>query len=267
EASERKCLPKCGEIDGEKVKCPKGQCCSKDGVCGTTPDFCSIEKECQSEFGECFITCDELLKKIPIQKVDDEDDTYCENNKNGYVNNLEFYDKELTDEQIQYVFNIKTLENLKITFTEIETLPSFENLSLLKEIILDDNKLKSLPEGLENLPNLKTLDISRNCFECPEKPNIESLEQYTCIRDEATKIKCLPKCGEINGEKIECPEGQCCSKDGVCGTTPDFCSVGNGCQSEFGECFITCDDIIKELGVDNNYESLNCTDSNYDIYL
>ncbi|OUM68744.1 carbohydrate-binding module family 18 protein [Piromyces sp. E2] len=108
----KKCLPKCGEIDGKKVKCLEGQCCSKDGVCGTTPDFCSIEKECQSEFGECFITCDELLKKIPIQKVDDEDDTYCEDNENGYVNSLSFHNKELTDEQIQYVFNIKTLKNL-----------------------------------------------------------------------------------------------------------------------------------------------------------
>ncbi|OUM68743.1 carbohydrate-binding module family 18 protein [Piromyces sp. E2] len=214
---------KCGKIDGEKVKCPEGQCCSKDGVCGTTPDFCSIEKECQSEFGECFVTCDELLKKIPIQKVDDEDDTYCENNENGYVNSL------------------------KITSTEIETLPSFENLTSLEEILIHDNKLKSLPEGLENLPNLNTLDISRNCFECPVKPNIESLEQYTCIRDEASERKCLPKCGEIDGEKVKCPKGQCCSKDGVCGTTPDFCSIEKECQSEFGECFITCDELLKKF--------------------
>ncbi|ORX83427.1 glycoside hydrolase/deacetylase [Anaeromyces robustus] len=38
-------------------------------------------------------------------------------------------------------------------------------------------------------------------------------------------------CGENNGI---CPNHQCCSKYGYCGSTDDYC--GNGCQSEFGRC-------------------------------
>jgi len=41
------------------------------------------------------------------------------------------------------------------------------------------------------------------------------------------------KCGEGIGS---CKEGYCCSKYGWCGKTPDYCNVGNGCQSEFGIC-------------------------------
>jgi len=39
------------------------------------------------------------------------------------------------------------------------------------------------------------------------------------------------KCGEEDGK---CPEGQCCSKYGYCGTSDKHCTTG--CQSEFGEC-------------------------------
>jgi len=34
-------------------KCPIGQCCSKNGICGTTNAFCSNSKGCQPEYGEC----------------------------------------------------------------------------------------------------------------------------------------------------------------------------------------------------------------------
>jgi len=40
------------------------------------------------------------------------------------------------------------------------------------------------------------------------------------------------KCGEADGR---CPNGQCCSKYGYCGTTDKHCD--KGCQSEFGQCY------------------------------
>ncbi|ORX63913.1 hypothetical protein BCR32DRAFT_134356 [Anaeromyces robustus] len=43
---------KCGKDNGS-TKCPSGQCCSKYGHCGKTDEHCSIEKGCQSEFGQC----------------------------------------------------------------------------------------------------------------------------------------------------------------------------------------------------------------------
>jgi hypothetical protein len=41
------------------------------------------------------------------------------------------------------------------------------------------------------------------------------------------------KCGPANGF---CPKGQCCSKEGECGTTDDHCLVTRGCKSLFGNC-------------------------------
>jgi len=42
------------------------------------------------------------------------------------------------------------------------------------------------------------------------------------------------KCGVAN--KGVCPLGQCCSKEGECGTTDEHCLVTKGCKSLFGDC-------------------------------
>ncbi|ORX78353.1 hypothetical protein BCR32DRAFT_235133, partial [Anaeromyces robustus] len=41
------------------------------------------------------------------------------------------------------------------------------------------------------------------------------------------------RCGIVFGNTV-CPEGQCCSKFGYCGTGKEYC--GSNCQSEYGEC-------------------------------
>jgi len=41
---------RCGKGVG---KCPKDECCSQYGWCGTEENHCSISKGCQSEFGKC----------------------------------------------------------------------------------------------------------------------------------------------------------------------------------------------------------------------
>jgi peptidoglycan/xylan/chitin deacetylase (PgdA/CDA1 family) len=40
-------------------------------------------------------------------------------------------------------------------------------------------------------------------------------------------------CGKYDGV---CPNHQCCSKYGYCGSSDDYCSTSAGCQSEFGRC-------------------------------
>ncbi|KAL8300719.1 hypothetical protein RB593_010184 [Gaeumannomyces tritici] len=47
-------------------------------------------------------------------------------------------------------------------------------------------------------------------------------------------VKATPdgSCGGANG--YSCPAGQCCSKNGWCGTSDDFCSFG--CKAAFGTC-------------------------------
>ncbi|KAI1845686.1 hypothetical protein JX266_008297 [Neoarthrinium moseri] len=39
-----------------------------------------------------------------------------------------------------------------------------------------------------------------------------------------------------------CPTGNCCSQYGYCGTSSDYCSSSNGCQSGFGTCTESPDD-------------------------
>jgi len=59
--------------------------------------------------------------------------------------------------------------------------------------------------------------------------NIELLIYLLLLIFTTQALKCGPEYGE-------CPAGQCCSKKGYCGTTTDFCSPSNGCQSEYGDC-------------------------------
>ncbi|KIW16636.1 hypothetical protein PV08_03824 [Exophiala spinifera] len=43
------------------------------------------------------------------------------------------------------------------------------------------------------------------------------------------------RCG-LQGDNERCPDGQCCSQAGFCGTGKDFCSVPTNCQLGFGWC-------------------------------
>jgi len=56
---------------------------------------------------------------------------------------------------------------------------------------------------------------------------------YGQCSKESDEISSNGRCGPLDGK---CPEGECCSKYGWCGTSKDHCVVANGCQSEFGKC-------------------------------
>lgn len=45
-----------------------------------------------------------------------------------------------------------------------------------------------------------------------------------------------------------CPTGECCSKNGYCGTTTDYCSTPSGCQSAYGKCDDGGSDAEKRCG-------------------
>jgi len=48
--------------------------------------------------------------------------------------------------------------------------------------------------------------------------------------------KCILRCGANYGQ---CPDGQCCSRKGYCGTNSQFCSPSLGCQLNYGKCIET----------------------------
>ena len=57
-----------------------------------------------------------------------------------------------------------------------------------------------------------------------------------CTSDNTKDSKCTLRCGKGYGK---CPDGQCCSKKGYCGTNSNFCSPSLGCQSNYGKCVET----------------------------
>ena len=58
---EESSVGQCGEGLG---KCPYSQCCSKDGKCGTTSDFCYMSKKCQIKYGYCVDECEEIYEQL-----------------------------------------------------------------------------------------------------------------------------------------------------------------------------------------------------------
>ncbi|ORX42329.1 hypothetical protein BCR36DRAFT_307509, partial [Piromyces finnis] len=53
--------------------------------------------------------------------------------------------------------------------------------------------------------------------------------------------KCTYRCGELQNasgvkEEFKCPDGECCSAKGYCGTTSSYCYSNLGCQDEYGKC-------------------------------
>ena len=49
-------------------KCPSGQCCGKNGKCGTKPTICSKQNGCQPKYGKCK-NIKIVTKKIVVKKI------------------------------------------------------------------------------------------------------------------------------------------------------------------------------------------------------
>jgi len=72
-----------------------------------------------------------------------------------------------------------------------------------------------------------------------------------------TNISTDGKCGPKNGNKI-CPNNECCSQYGYCGSTFEYCD--SGCQTGFGK----CNNVENEISTDGrcgpNYGNKTCPD-------
>ena len=62
-----------------------------------------------------------------------------------------------------------------------------------------------------------------------------------CEKDNLNEEKCtIKRCGMVNNINYgKCPDDQCCSEKGYCGTNSHFCSPHEGCQAEYGQCVET----------------------------
>ncbi|KAI8028093.1 Disease resistance protein [Camellia lanceoleosa] len=72
--------------------------------------------------------------------------------------------------------------------------PSLEKLKALKEVKLTESQIEEVPQDLEELSNLRNLDLSQNyslhAFPCWK---LCRLSQLQCLRINRTKVKVLTK--------------------------------------------------------------------------
>ncbi|OUM56479.1 hypothetical protein PIROE2DRAFT_18907 [Piromyces sp. E2] len=147
---DKKCLPRCGIINNDIVKCSnKDDCCSSEGYCGTDDKFCFASKGCQPQYGICKCGenfdngacsggyccskqgfCGTTSKFCATSNCqinygfcaqnnytcEDVNDKFvvvnCGENDDGYVKSLTIKDKPLMEEDLIYIYQIASLESL-----------------------------------------------------------------------------------------------------------------------------------------------------------
>ncbi|OUM56515.1 carbohydrate-binding module family 18 protein [Piromyces sp. E2] len=182
---ENKCsAQRCGKIsENEIIECPKDQCCSSEGYCGTDDKFCFASKGCQPQYGIC--KCGNKFDKGACSGG------HCCSNQ-GYCGiTSEFC--ATSNCQIKYGFcaqNNYTCEDIRAKFipendnevvnceenddgyvksliienkslTEEDLIYIFQ-IASLESLILNNNELESIPKGVKNLSNLNELSIIDN---------------------------------------------------------------------------------------------------------
>jgi len=170
------------------------------------------------------------------------------------------------------ITNIKDLKKLEISNNKITTIPEFlGDLKNLETLDLSNNKIDSeIPESFNGLPKLANINFMSNdnikgktltnesllYCDYPMDANLCIPKKLKCLEfyefkscdsstdnnnnnnnnndnNDDTKISTDYRCGKGLGR---CPSGYCCSKYGWCGTSDKYCSIDEGCNSEFGEC-------------------------------
>jgi len=191
-----------------------------------------------------------------------------------YTRGVAMFNVNVNNELIKHFPNLKYLRvsNMYVQgvgdngdeVEEIDVSP----LTKLEELIIYDCNLKTVPENVKYLKNLKVLNLDRNydvytlpeflCnfknlsislegthaekLKCPKKTTTTTKAKPTTTKTSTkttsnakptTKVSTDGRCGPEFGS---CPSGTCCSKWGWCGVTDAHCSVSAGCLSEFGKC-------------------------------
>jgi len=188
----------CGEGRG---KCPSGQCCNKDGKCGTTDDFCLMSKSCQIKYGNCKDECEEIYDQI--KKIND-DRLYniveCSANNQGRAVKLVMNGQN--QKYIDQLVNLSDLETL--TINDIENVENFKSLNHNKNLTsLELNSYieeYDFPVEILDLTNLRSLTIKMDIHSIPN--NIKNLKNLEIFNLEFNKIKELPEeFGELENLK------------------------------------------------------------------
>jgi len=214
----------CGKEHG---KCPDGQCCNKDGKCGTTEDYCLVTKNCQIKYGHCIDECSEINNILNVKNkctVDQEGkaiELMLDVDLYNYFDNL-----EITQLAINKLPDFHNVENLilkdfnlnYINFEPLEKMEKLYNLTLinssygtdvyekktggilefiftsltnLRGLTIRNNDLTSIPDEISVLKNLEYLDLSSNKI-VEISPKIGELQNLKEINLSHNEIKEIP---------------------------------------------------------------------------
>jgi len=205
----------CGKGIGS---CVNGECCNKDGHCGTSKEFCDIKSGCQKDYGVCNSQskvgeCGEEFGKCPNSN------DCC--SRSGFCGRIDAYCSLTQGCQPEYGNCINDQEETEEDFYEYEE--SEESTSSLEP---------ECGKGIGNCPDGKCCSADGTCGVDFKSCNIANgcQKEFGLCNSESP----IGRCGKDFGR---CPSvEQCCSKEGYCGTTEHYCLPKEGCQELYGKC-------------------------------
>jgi len=205
---------KCNEKDGS---CPSGECCSKYGWCGSSEEHCDISKGCQPEFGKCN---QDVNNQVSVnQDVNDQVSV-----------NQDVNDQVSVNQDVKYQVSVNGRCSEKDG-----SCPSGECCSKYGWCGSSEDHCNN-SKGCQSKFGVCSGEASiNNKTSSTKTKSILKLESISEPQLESTSESSNHgKCGEGFGK---CSDGQCCSKYGWCGKSDEYCSLDQGCQSQFGECY------------------------------
>jgi len=233
---------RCGPDFGD-TSCPSGRCCSKYGFCGTSADHCN--QNCLQEYGSCTgngdansnIIASYSIPNIPISTNGRcgviNGGTACPPgqccSKYGYCGNTSIYCNMGCQSEYGYCSHITDTAKPVITITSVNS----SNLNITTDGRCGAN-IGICPSGQCCSKYGFCGSTSTHCnLGCQPKYGhcTNSSNNFNTNSDNFSKISTNGRCGKDYGI---CPDNECCSEYGFCGTTSLFC--GKGCQSKYGKC-------------------------------
>ncbi|OUM62070.1 hypothetical protein PIROE2DRAFT_44673 [Piromyces sp. E2] len=242
---DKKCLPRCGIINNEIVKCSnKDDCCSSEGYCGTDDKFCFASKGCQPQYGIC--KCGENFDNGACSGG------YC-CSKQGFCGTTSKF-CATSNCQINYGFcaqNNYTCEDDQCCSSE--------------GYCGTDDKFCFASKGCQPQYGICKCGSKFDNGGC-SGGYCCSNQGYCGATSEFCATRCQPQYGICKcGGKFDngaCSGGYCCSNQGYCGTTSEFCATSN-CQIKYGFCAqnnYTCKD-VKAKFIPEDGEVVDCKEN------
>ncbi|ORX44802.1 hypothetical protein BCR32DRAFT_298657 [Anaeromyces robustus] len=188
---------------------------SHDGLCGTNNGKTCPDNECCSKYGYCGTSSD-----------------YC-----GSGCNPEF--GRCNNSNGKTTTTIKTTTTLKTTKTTTKISTSTNKPISTNGRCGVDFKNSICPDSLCCSQYSYCGDTEEHCGTGCQSEFGKCGNANTTTPKSDYPISKNGNCGSKHGTR--CPEGECCSKFGYCGTSTDYC--GSNCQSDFGNCGTTSNQI------------------------